>query len=102
MIIGPHILDNNLMPAPMAGVIDKPFRQLCRELGAGLTISEMITAYGEYPGVHIARKHTGWYCRNRTGLKPFLALVNQAIGCEEQLGMIREFFESSFEKGRAA
>ena len=44
MRIGPHILKNNLILAPMAGVTDKPFRQLCRELGAGLAVSEMVTS----------------------------------------------------------
>jgi len=44
MKIGPITLKNNLILAPMAGVTDKPFRQLCRELGAGLAVSEMITA----------------------------------------------------------
>ena len=37
-------LSNNLLLAPMAGVTDKPFRTLCRELGAGLAISEMVTS----------------------------------------------------------
>ena len=44
MHIGPVQLDNNLLMAPMAGVTDRPFRRLCRELGAGLATSEMITA----------------------------------------------------------
>jgi tRNA-dihydrouridine synthase B len=39
--IGPHVLDNNLVLAPMAGVTDKPFRMLCKRLGAGLCVSEM-------------------------------------------------------------
>ena len=41
MRIGPHILRNNVFVAPMAGVTDRPFRQLCKELGAGYTVSEM-------------------------------------------------------------
>jgi tRNA-dihydrouridine synthase B len=44
MHIGPYQLGNNLVVAPMAGVTDRPFRQLCRRLGAGLAISEMVTA----------------------------------------------------------
>ncbi|OGT88551.1 MAG: tRNA dihydrouridine synthase DusB [Gammaproteobacteria bacterium RIFOXYA12_FULL_61_12] len=44
MRIGPHRLQNNLILAPMAGVTDKPFRALCRRLGAGLAVSEMISA----------------------------------------------------------
>jgi len=41
MRIGPHILRNNLFVAPMAGVTDRPFRQLCKKLGAGYAVSEM-------------------------------------------------------------
>ncbi|MGE5492128.1 MAG: tRNA dihydrouridine synthase DusB [Actinomycetota bacterium] len=37
-------LRNNLFVAPMAGVTDRPFRQLCKKLGAGLAVSEMVTA----------------------------------------------------------
>jgi tRNA-dihydrouridine synthase B len=44
MNIGPHILANNLFAAPMAGVTDRPFRQLCRRLGAGYAVSEMVTS----------------------------------------------------------
>jgi len=44
MHIGPHKLSNRLILAPMAGVTDRPFRKLCRKLGAGLAVSEMISA----------------------------------------------------------
>ncbi|WP_144392301.1 tRNA dihydrouridine synthase DusB [Pleionea sediminis] len=44
MKIGPYELDNQLVLAPMAGVTDRPFRMLCKELGAGMTVSEMIAA----------------------------------------------------------
>ncbi len=44
MRIGPHKLKNNLILAPMAGVTDLPFRRLCREHGAGLAVSEMISS----------------------------------------------------------
>jgi len=37
-------LRNNLFVAPMAGVTDRPFRQLCKQLGAGLPVSEMVTS----------------------------------------------------------
>lgn len=37
-------LRNNLFVAPMAGVTDRPFRQLCKQLGAGLAVSEMVTS----------------------------------------------------------
>jgi len=44
MHIGPHALKNNLIVAPMAGVTDRPFRQLCKAMGAGMAVSEMISA----------------------------------------------------------
>lgn len=44
MRIGPYQLSNNLVLAPMAGVTDLPFRQLCRAQGAGLIVSEMLTS----------------------------------------------------------
>ncbi|MEW8382062.1 MAG: tRNA dihydrouridine synthase DusB [Candidatus Thiodiazotropha taylori] len=44
MRIGSYEIANNLLLAPMAGVTDRPFRQLCRRLGAGLAVSEMISA----------------------------------------------------------
>lgn len=47
MNIGPHLLANNLFAAPMAGVTDRPFRQLCRKLGAGYAVSEMVTSKRE-------------------------------------------------------
>jgi tRNA-dihydrouridine synthase B len=47
MHIGPHALANNLFVAPMAGVTDRPFRQLCRRLGAGYAVSEMVTSRRE-------------------------------------------------------
>ncbi|MGD8976938.1 MAG: tRNA dihydrouridine synthase DusB [Gammaproteobacteria bacterium] len=44
MQIGPYTFPNRLALAPMAGVTDRPFRQLCRRLGAGMTASEMLTS----------------------------------------------------------
>jgi len=44
LTIGPHTLANPLALAPMAGVTDRPFRQLCRRLGAGLVVAEMVTS----------------------------------------------------------
>lgn len=41
MQVGPHTLRNRLAVAPMAGVTDRPFRQLCKALGAGYAVSEM-------------------------------------------------------------
>ena len=48
--LGPHLLPNALFVAPMAGVTDRPFRQLCRRLGAGYAVSEMVTSRKELWG----------------------------------------------------
>ena len=42
--IGPYQIDRKTVLAPMAGVTDLPFRRLCREMGAGLVVSEMVAA----------------------------------------------------------
>ena len=44
MLIGPYKIDPPLILAPMAGVTDKPFRQLCKRLGAGYAVSEMTSS----------------------------------------------------------
>lgn len=42
--IGPYQLASRVVLAPMAGVTDRPFRQLCRQFGVGLAVSEMVTS----------------------------------------------------------
>jgi len=62
MRIGSYSLANNLIAAPMAGVTDRPFRQLCRKLGAGLTVSEMVASNGrlrDTPQSRRRRNHEG-------------------------------------------
>jgi len=44
MRVGSRALRNNLFVAPMAGVTDRPFRQLCKKFGAGLAVSEMVAS----------------------------------------------------------
>ena len=44
MKIGPYLIEPALVLAPMAGITDKPFRVLCKRLGAGLCVSEMTAA----------------------------------------------------------
>jgi len=44
MQIGPYKLKNNLIVAPMAGVTDRPFRILCKRMGAGMAVSEMVAS----------------------------------------------------------
>ena len=62
MFIGPIELPNPLVVAPMAGVTDRPFRQLCKRLGAGYAVSEMITSRPELqdtPKTQRRRDHRG-------------------------------------------
>ena len=47
MNIGPYALANRVLVAPMAGVTDRPFRQLCKKLGAAYAVSEMVTSRRE-------------------------------------------------------
>jgi tRNA-dihydrouridine synthase B len=44
MQIGPYLLKNKLILAPMAGISDRPFRELCKQFGAGLAVSEMVAS----------------------------------------------------------
>lgn len=62
MQIGAHRLEVPVILAPMAGVTDRPFRQLCRSLGAGLCVSEMTTAdptLWQTEKSRLRRDHTG-------------------------------------------
>jgi len=62
MRIGQYKLKNNLFLAPMAGVTDRPFRRLCRELGAGMAASEMVSSNSLLWGSEKTRRradHTG-------------------------------------------
>ena len=62
MRIGAITLPNRLFVAPMAGVTDRPFRMLCRQLGAGHAVSEMVTSKRElWDSLKTSRRadHTG-------------------------------------------
>lgn len=62
MKIGPIELPNRLFVAPMAGVTDRPFRMLCKRLGAGYAVSEMVTSKRElWKSLKTSRRadHTG-------------------------------------------
>jgi tRNA-dihydrouridine synthase B len=62
MRIGAITLPNRLFAAPMAGVTDRPFRKLCRQLGAGYAVSEMVTSKRElWDSLKTSRRadHTG-------------------------------------------
>jgi tRNA-dihydrouridine synthase B len=54
--IGPHQLPNQLAVAPMAGVTDRPFRRLCRQLGAGYAVSEMVASNPKLWGTDTSRR----------------------------------------------
>ncbi len=58
MRIGPYSLPNNLAVAPMAGVTDRPFRQLCKRLGAGYAVSEMVASNPQLRGTGKSRRRT--------------------------------------------
>jgi len=62
MQLGAHVVRNGLFVAPMAGVTDRPFRALCRRFGAGLAVSEMVSARPELRGSRksrLRREHGG-------------------------------------------
>lgn len=50
MKLGAHVLRNALFVAPMAGVTDRPFRQIAKRFGAGLAVSEMVSSRPELRG----------------------------------------------------
>ena len=67
MQIGPYSLTHNLILAPMAGITDRPFRELCKQFGAGLAVSEMVAsnpALRHHKRTLLKSDHTG-----ETGLR---------------------------------
>ena len=77
--IGHHIIPGKVLLAPMAGITDLPFRTLCRQFGAGLACSEMLTSEVEL--WHTSKSSRRLPSDNETGLK-----VVQIAGTEpEQL-----------------
>jgi tRNA-dihydrouridine synthase B len=56
--IGGHLLPNNLAVAPMAGVTDRPFRMLCKRMGAGYAVSEMVASNPKLWGTDKSRRRT--------------------------------------------
>jgi tRNA-dihydrouridine synthase B len=49
--------------------------------------------YGEVQGVRIARKHIGWYCKQRQNTNAFRAMVNQIDAADEQISLLKDFFD---------
>src|SRR5512145_1638583 len=52
MQIGPHTFPGRFFLAPLAGVSDRPFRVICREMGASFAYTEMVSAHGLLHGTH--------------------------------------------------
>lgn len=67
MRIGHHQLPNNVLLAPMAGITDSPFRRLCSQFGAGLTVSEMVTSHQHLQSHPRTLKKTE--CLGETGVR---------------------------------
>ena len=62
MQLGSYTLPNRVFAAPMAGVTDRPFRKLCKKLGAGYAVSEMVTSRPDlFKSLKTSRRadHTG-------------------------------------------
>jgi tRNA-dihydrouridine synthase B len=55
--------------------------------------------YGELAGVRIARKHLGWYAKDRPENADFRAIVNRAEGAQAQLQLTRDYFDDLIAKG---
>jgi tRNA-dihydrouridine synthase B len=78
MRIGPYQLENNLILAPMAGISDRPFRELCKQFGAGLAVSEMVAsnpALRQHKRTLLKADHSG-----ETGIRSV-----QILGTDPQL-----------------
>ncbi len=58
MRIGPYVLPSAVVLAPMAGVTDRPFRNLCKRFGAGLAVSEMVASNPALWGTEKSRRRT--------------------------------------------
>jgi tRNA-dihydrouridine synthase B len=58
--------------------------------------------YGERAGVRIARKHLGWYARNRSGHADYLATVYRAESAEAQLSLTADYFSRLAERAAIA
>ncbi|MFT5349956.1 MAG: tRNA-dihydrouridine synthase B, partial [Gammaproteobacteria bacterium] len=89
-----HYLETGLSLAPPGN--DEVSRVLNRHL------QSLYGFYGEHLGVRIARKHISWYCRHKGDVLAFLALVNQAQNCKEQMRIVDEYFQNNDRKELAA
>ncbi len=89
--------------ARLAGNQAPPEPRAC-EVGAIMRahLRDLYDFYGEAAGVRIARKHIGWYCRDRTDAQLFRQSVMQAEAAVTQLELVREYFDALDEPTAAA
>src|SRR5216117_1533578 len=82
MRIGTRTLRNNLFVAPMAGVTDRPFRQLCKRFGVGLAVSEMVASNSLLWGSEKTRRRA-----NHEGeVEPISVQIAEAARCNVERG----------------
>ena len=77
MKVGPHLLAHPFLLAPMAGITDKPYRQLCRHLGAAYAVSEMVASNPQLRGSGKSRQRAGLALQVESG-----PLAVQLVGTE--------------------
>ena len=80
-----RLADRPVPPEPRAAEVGVIMRAHLRDLYA---------FYGEAAGVRIARKHIGWYCRDRADAQLFRQSVMQAATAAAQLALVREYFDA--------
>jgi tRNA-dihydrouridine synthase B len=117
-----HVLDVTGADAVMVGrgAQGRPwiFREIAHYLATGDTLPEPTPAevceilvhhlehlyafYGELPGVRIARKHLGWYAKDRPENAAFRDVVNRAENAHDQLRLTRDYFDGLRDKARLA
>ena len=117
-----HVLDVTGADAVMVGrgAQGRPwiFREIAHYLATGDTLPEptprevcdilvhhleqLYAFYGEIPGVRIARKHLGWYAKDRAENAAFRHVVNRAESAIEQLKLTREYFDALADEARLA
>lgn len=90
MQIGRHIIHNPFILAPMAGITDLPFRKICRKMGAGLAVAEMISS--------LSKLRDTQKTQDRTNLKDESGIVSiQIVGNEPE--MMAETAQFGFNQG---
>jgi tRNA-dihydrouridine synthase B len=57
-------------------------------------LADLYAFYGEHQGVRIARKHLGWYAKDRAENAAFRAVVNRAESAGEQMRLTRDYFDA--------